>query len=70
MGSFLGSRRIMPASRPSPQSLCYWKLPLRRRLWGDVGLTYDDLAGSEVADAEGLPRVVRFDAEHDALGPA
>ena len=34
------------------------------------GQTYGDLAGGEVADAENSPRVVRVDAEHDALGPA
>ena len=34
------------------------------------GLAHDDLAGGEVADAEGLPRVVSVDAEHDTLGPA
>ena len=34
------------------------------------GLTHDDLAGGEVADAEGSSRVVSADAEHDALGPA
>ena len=34
------------------------------------GLTHDDLAGGEVADAEGSPRVVSVDAEYDALGPA
>ena len=33
------------------------------------GLTHDDLAGGEIADAEGSPRVVSVDAEH-ALGPA
>ena len=33
------------------------------------GLTHGDLAGGEVADAVGLPRVVSVDAEHDALGP-
>ena len=34
------------------------------------GLTHDDLAGGEVADAEGSSRVVSVDDEHDALGPA
>ena len=34
------------------------------------GLTHDDLAGGEVAYAEGSSRVVSVDAEHDALGPA
>ena len=34
------------------------------------GLKHGDLAGGEVADAESSPRVVRVDAEHDALGPA
>ena len=34
------------------------------------GLTHDDLAGCEVAKAEGLPGVVSTDAEHDALGLA
>ena len=34
------------------------------------GLTHDDLAGGEVANAEVSPRVVSFDAEHDELGPA
>ena len=33
------------------------------------GLTHDDLAGGEVADAEDSP-VVSVDAEYDALGPA
>ena len=33
------------------------------------GLAHDDLAGGEVADAEGSPRVVGVDVEHDALGP-
>ena len=33
------------------------------------GLTHDDLAGGEVADAEGSSRVVSVDAEHDTLGP-
>ena len=33
-------------------------------------LTHDDLAGGEVADAEGSSRVVSVDVEHDALGPA
>ena len=31
---------------------------------------HDDLAGGEVADAEGSSRVVSVGAEHDALGPA
>ena len=34
------------------------------------GLTHGDLAGGEVADAEGSQRVVRFDAENDALHSA
>ena len=34
------------------------------------GLTRDDLAGGEVADAEGSPRVVSVDAERDTLDPA
>ena len=34
------------------------------------GLTHGDLAGGEVADAEGSPRVFSVDAEHDALDPA
>ena len=34
------------------------------------GLTHDDLAGGEDANAEGSSRVVSVDAEHDALGPA
>ena len=34
------------------------------------GLTHGGLAGGEVADAVGLPRVVSVDGEHDALGPA
>ena len=33
-------------------------------------LTHGDLAGGEVADVEGSPRVVSVDAEHDALVPA
>ena len=33
------------------------------------GLTHDDSAGGEVADAEGLSRVVSVDAKHDAFGP-
>ena len=58
----------MPLSQPPPPPrLCFWKLPLRRRLWG---LTHGDLDDSEVADAEGSPRVVSVDAEHHALGPA
>ena len=35
----------------------------------DDGLTHDDLADSEVADAEGSPRVVSVDVEYHALGP-
>ena len=35
-----------------------------------VGLVHGDLAGGEVVDAEGSPRVVTVDAEHDALGLA
>ena len=38
--------------------------------WTYDGLTHDDLAGDEVADAEGSPLEVRIDAEHDALDPA
>ena len=34
------------------------------------GLTHDDLAGGEVADAEDSSRIVSVDVEHDALGPA
>ena len=34
------------------------------------GLTHSDLAGGEVADAEGSSRVVSIDAKYDALGPA
>ena len=34
------------------------------------GPTHGDLAGGEVADAEGSPRVVSVDTEHDVLGPA
>ena len=34
------------------------------------GLTHDDLAGGEVADAEGSPRVVSVGADHDSLGSA
>ena len=33
------------------------------------GLTNDDLAGGEVADADGSSWFVSVDAEHDALGP-
>ena len=33
-------------------------------------LRHDDLAGDEVADAEGLSWVVSVDVEHDELGPA
>ena len=33
-------------------------------------LTHDDLAGGDVADAEGSSRGVSVDVEHDALGPA
>ena len=33
-------------------------------------LTHDDLAGSEVADAEDSSRIVSVDVEHKALGPA
>ena len=63
----------MPVSRPPPS--------FSRRVTGNslfgVGcgvtygsLTYDDLAGGEVADAEDSSRVVSVDVEHDALGPA
>ena len=58
----------MPVSPPAP--------PLHRRVTGNClsglygSLTYDDLVGGEVADAEGLSRVVSVDVEHDALGPA
>ena len=63
----------MPVSRPL--------LPLSRRGFGNClsgvtcgvpydGLTHGDLIGGEVADAVGSPRVVRIDADHDALGPA
>ena len=31
--------------------------------------THGDLAGGEVADAEGSPRVVSDNAKHDAVGP-
>ena len=62
----------MPVSRPPP---------LSRRVTGNClsgvdcggpydGLTHDDLAGGEVADVEGLSRVVSVDAESDALGSA
>ena len=34
------------------------------------GLAHDDLAGGEVAGAEGSSRVVSVDAEHGALRPA
>ena len=34
------------------------------------GLTHDDMASGEVADAEGSPRVVSVDAEYDAFGSA
>ena len=62
----------MPVSRPPP---------LSRRVTGnclsgvDCGVPYgslmhDDLAGGEVADAEGSSRVVSVGAEHDALGLA
>ena len=61
----------MPVSRPPPIS---------RRVTGNylsgVGcgvpygsLTYDHLAGGEVADVEGSSRVVSVDVEHDALCP-
>ena len=33
-------------------------------------LTHGDLVGGEVADAEGSPRIVSVDAEHDVHGPA
>ena len=33
------------------------------------GLTHNDLAGAEVTDAKGSPRVVSVNVEHDALGP-
>ena len=63
----------MPVSRPPP--------PPSRRVSRNClsgvgygvpydGLTHGDLDGGEVADAEGSSRVVSFDAEHDALGPA
>ena len=55
-------------------------LPLSRRVPGNClsgvscGEPYDgthgDLAAGEVADAESSSRVVRVDAEHDALSPA
>ena len=56
-------------------------LPLSCRITGNClsgvgcwvpydGLTHDDLGGGEVTVAEGSPRVVSVDAEHDALGPA
>ena len=62
----------MPVSRPPPPS---------HRVSGNClsgvdcgvpyhGLTHDDLAGDEIAGAEGSPRVVSVDAEYDALGPA
>ena len=55
--------------------------PLSRRVPGNFlsgvgcgvpydGLTHDDLAVGEVADAESSPRVVSVGVEHDALGPA
>ena len=55
--------------------------PLSRRVSGNClsgvgfgvshdGLAHGDLVGGEVTDAEGSPRVVSVDAEHDALGPA
>ena len=76
MGCFLGSRRKIPVSRPPPPPP-----PPSRRVTGNClsgvgygvpydGLTHDDLAGGEVTDAEGSPRVVSVDVEHDALGPA
>ena len=34
------------------------------------GLAHGDLAGGEVAETEGSPRVVSVDAEYDALRPA
>ena len=63
----------MPVSHPLP--------PLSGRVTGKClsgvgcggtydGLTHGDLAGDEVADAEGSPLEVRIDAEHDALDPA
>ena len=57
-------------------STCVVRLLLKRLVAGvDCGvpydgLTHDDLAGSEVADAEGSKREVSADAERDALGPA
>ena len=62
----------MPVSRPPPLSC---------RVTGNClsgvdcgmpydGLIHDDFAGGEVAEAEGLPRVVSVNAEHDALGRA
>ena len=33
------------------------------------GLTHGDLAGGEIVDAEGSPRVGNVDAEHNVLGP-
>ena len=74
MGVFLGSRRIIPVSRPPP-------LPFSRRVTENclsgVGcavpygsMTQDDLASGEDADAEGSSPVVSVGAEHDALGPA
>ena len=71
MEGLLGSRRVMPISRPPPIS---------GRVTGNClsgvgcgvpydGLTHGDLAGGKVADAEGSTRVVSVDADHDALGP-
>ena len=73
MDDYFGLRRVMPLSRLLP--------PLSCRVFGNClsgvgcrvpydGLTHGDLAGGEVADAIGSPRVVRVDAEYDALGPA
>ena len=70
MGGFLGSRRICRAPHP-----------LSRRVTGNclssVGcgvpygsLTHDDLAGGEVAGAEGSSRVISVGAEQVALSPA
>ena len=62
----------MPVSRPPPLSRC-----VSGNCLSGVGcgvpyddLTYGDLAGGELADAEGSPWVVSVDTEHDALGPA
>ena len=70
MEGLLTPRQVMPVSRP----------PLSHHISENFlsgvgcgapydGLMHGDLAGGEVADAAGSPRVGRVDVEHDALDP-